>query len=46
MWRPQANQKAQRITPPRQDKIVVNLTSEPWRGTRWRLTNTARISRV
>jgi hypothetical protein len=30
MWRPQANQKAQRITPPRQDKIVVNLTSEPW----------------
>ena len=28
MWRPRTNQEPERITPPRQGKIVVNLSSE------------------
>jgi len=38
MWRPQTNQGPERITPPRQGKIVVNLSSEPCEKMQGRLT--------
>jgi predicted nucleic acid-binding protein len=42
--RPHANQGGHGITPARQDQIVVNLTSQPWRQVRNRWTRGSTIS--